>query len=252
MSKAALKPINGLPLFEGQAFMMTGSKNAESPDILKYQHDLKHRFSAQGAHALSDQNVLELLLFRALPKCNVTPVAERLLDAFGDLNGVLTSSSNALRNVRGVGAAVALDLKLIEATAHRMARARSLDQPVLSDWQALLDYCHTTMAHRNTEQARVLYLNSSNRLIEDEEQGDGTVDHAPIYPREIMKRALDLGATARILVHNHPTGDPTPSKSDIDMTHQIEDAAQTLGITLHDHLIIGKSRELSFRSEGLI
>jgi len=151
-----------------------------------------------------------------------------------------------------VGDAVVCELKIVEAAAHRLARSRVLRRQVISSWDALIAYCHTTMAHRETEQFRVLYLDRKNVLIADEEQARGTVDHVPVYPREVVKRALELNASALILVHNHPSGDPTPSDSDIAMTAKIIAAAEALGLTLHDHLVIGKSRELSFRAEGLI
>lgn len=147
---------------------------------------------------------------------------------------------------------VAQELKIVEAAAHRLARARVMQRPVISSWDAVLDYCHTTMAHRETEQFRVLYLDRKNILIADEEQARGTVDHVPVYPREVVKRALELNASALILVHNHPSGDPTPSDADITMTNQIRDAAEALDIQLHDHLIIGKSTELSFRGSGYL
>ena len=154
--------------------------------------------------------------------------------------------------VSGVNRATALDLKIVEAAAQRLSRARLLNNPTLSSWDALLDYCHTTMAHRDTEQFRILFLNLKNMLIADEPQAKGTVDHVPVYPREVVKRALELNASALILVHNHPSGDPTPSDSDIQMTTQIEQAARTLSIVVHDHLIIGQGREFSFRSEGYL
>jgi len=157
-----------------------------------------------------------------------------------------------LAEVDGIGEAVVQELKIIEAVAHRMARARVMHRAVLSSWDALLDYCHTAMAHRETEQFRVLYLDRKNVLIADEEQARGTVDHVPVYPREVVKRALEVNASALILVHNHPSGDPTPSESDIAMTAKVQEAAQALGIVLHDHLIIGKSRELSFRAQGYL
>ncbi|MGA1612805.1 MAG: JAB domain-containing protein, partial [Lutimaribacter sp.] len=150
------------------------------------------------------------------------------------------------------GPSVVCELKLVEAAAHRLARAQMLQRPVLAGCADLLAYCQTTMAHRETEQFRLLFLDRKNTLIADEAQANGTVDHVPVYPREVMKRALELNASALILVHNHPSGDPTPSDSDIAMTHQIDQAAQVLGIALHDHLIIGKSREISFRAEGLL
>jgi DNA repair protein RadC len=182
----------------------------------------------------------------------VKPLARLLLDTFGDFNRVITASPSRLQMVKGAGPAVVLELKLVEAAAQRMMRARVMQKPVLSSWDALLDYCHTTMSHRETEQFRVLFLDRKNVLIADEEQAKGTVDHVPVYPREIVKRALELNASALILVHNHPSGDPTPSDADLSMTHQVKDACETLGLTLHDHLIIGKSRELSFRSQGYL
>jgi len=175
-----------------------------------------------------------------------------LLDKFGDFNRVITAPPDRLTDIKGVGDAVVTDLKIVEAAAQRLARSKILKRHVISSWDAILDYCHTTMAHRETEQFRVLFLDRKNTLIADEEQARGTVDHVPVYPREIAKRALELNASALILVHNHPSGDPTPSQSDIDMTDQIQAACTALGLTLHDHLIIGKSRELSFRSEGYL
>jgi DNA repair protein RadC len=154
--------------------------------------------------------------------------------------------------VKGVGEAVVQELKIVEAAAQRLMRAKVMNRPVLSSWAALLDYCHTAMSHRETECFRVLYLDRKNVLIADEEQARGTVDHVPVYPREVVKRALELNASALILVHNHPSGDPTPSDADIAMTHQISEAAQVLGLTLHDHLIIGKSSEMSLRSAGYL
>ena len=205
-----------------------------------------------GAAAIPDYELLELVLFRAIPRRDVKPLARALMDRFGDFNRVITAPEPRLRDISGVGDAVIVELKVIEAAAHRMARSRVMRQHVLSGWDALLDYCHTTMAHRETEQFRVIYLDRKNVVIGDEEQGKGTVDHVPVYPREVAKRALELNASALLLVHNHPWGDPTPSQADIDMTQQIFAACSALGLTLHDHLIIGKSRELSFRSEGYL
>jgi len=183
--------------------------------------------------------------------CDIRRI-EALLDKFGDFNRVISAAPERLCEIKGVGDAVVLELKIVEAAAHRLARARVMQQQVLSGWEAVLDYCHTTMAHRETEHFRVLYLDRKNVLIADEEQAKGTIDHVPVYPREVVKRALELNASALILVHNHPSGDPTPSDEDINMTNQILDAALALSITLHDHLIIGKSRELSFKSEGYL
>lgn len=228
-------------------------KKAKVPSYLaNHRKRLRHRFLTGGAAAMPDYEILELTLFRCIPRQDVKPLARRLIDTFGDLNGVLSAPIARLEKVEGVGPAVALELKVMETVTHRMARARVMKRHVVSSWDALLDYCHTVLAHRDTEQFRVLFLDRKNVLIADEQQGEGTVDHVPVYPREVIKRALELNASALILVHNHPSGDPTPSDDDIDMTHQIAAAARSLGITLHDHLIIGRSKELSFKSQGLI
>ena len=213
---------------------------------------LRERFTEAGPTTLPDHEILELILFRALPRQDVKQLARELLNAFGDFNRVVTAPVDRLRQHTGLTKAVALEFKIIEAAAHRLARSKIMHRHVLSSWDALLDYCHTAMSHGETEQFRVLFLDLKNALIADEEQAKGTVDHVPVYPREVAKRALELNASAIILVHNHPSGDPTPSQSDINMTQQIQRACDALGLTLHDHLIIGKSRELSFRSEGLI
>ncbi|SMX24920.1 RadC family protein [Boseongicola aestuarii] len=241
-----------LPLFEGQELIVTGAKGQMPSYIANHRKRLRDRFTKAGTNALPDYELLELVLFRSLPRCDVKPVANRLLQTFGDFNRVLSVSTSRLTDVRGVGAAVASDLKLIEAAAHRMAQSRILQLPVLSSWDALLDYCRTAMAHLETEQFRVLFLNRKNVLIADEAQARGTVDHVPVYPREVIKRALELNASALILIHNHPSGDPTPSQSDREMTTQIESAARALGLTVHDHLIIGKSAEFSFKSAGYL
>jgi len=220
--------------------------------IADHRKRLRTRFRDGGAQAVPDYELLELVLFRAIPRRDVKPLAHSLLKRFGDFNRVLSAPPERLRDVNGVGEAVITELKVVEAAAHRLARARVMQRQVLSSWDALLDYCHTTMAHRETEQFRVLYLDRKNTLIADEEQAKGTVDHVPVYPREVAKRALELNASALILVHNHPSGDPTPSQSDISMTDQINAACQALGLVLHDHLIIGKSQELSFRSAGYL
>lgn len=220
--------------------------------IADHRARLRDRFMLGGAAAMPDYELLELILFRAVPRQDMKPVARRLLDRFGDFNRVLSADPTQLMQVEGVGQAIATELKIVEASAQRLARSRVMNRPVLTSWDALLDYCHTAMAHGAIEQFRVLYLDRKNVLIADDEQARGTVDHVPVYPREIVRRALDLNACAMILVHNHPSGDPTPSQADIDMTRQIIAATATMGITVHDHIIIGKSRELSFRGAGLL
>lgn len=243
-----------LPLFEvDEAVPEPIPKGGRLPSyIADHRKRLRQRFLSGGADALPDYELLELVLFRAIPRRDVKPLAHQLLDTFGDFNRVLSAPVARLSEVSGVGEAVITELKIIEAAAHRLARSRVLQRHVLSGWDVLVDYCHTTMAHRETEQFRVLYLDRKNVLIADEEQARGTVDHVPVYPREVVKRALEINASALILVHNHPSGDPTPSPSDIAMTQQVQEAAGVMGITLHDHLIVGKSRELSFRAEGYL
>jgi len=257
---------NALPLFAVESASpvlpstpLTGPPTPEAPGssaLPSYLRDhrkrLRERFLQGGAQAMPDYELLELLLFRAIPRQDVKPLARRLLDQFGDLAAVISAPPARLSRVDGVGEAVITELKLAEAMAARLSRARVMNRPVLSSWQALLDYCHTAMSHRETEHFRVLFLDRKNTLIADEELGRGTVDHVPVYPREVLRRALELNASALILVHNHPSGDPTPSPADIAMTEQIQTAAQALSITLHDHLIIGKSRESSFRTLGLL
>lgn len=227
-------------------------KGKQPSYIADHRKRLRDRFMTGGAAALPDYELLELVLFRAIPRQDVKPLARLLIDHFGDYNRVLSASPIQLAKVKGVGEAVIVELKIVEAAAQRLARARVMERHVMSGWDKLLDYCHTVMAHRDTEQFRILFLDRKNVLIADEEQARGTVDHVPVYPREVVKRALELNASALILVHNHPSGDPTPSQSDIAMTAQIDSAAQTLGLTVHDHIIIGKSREISFRAEGLL
>ena len=225
---------------------------AKLPSYLRdHRKRLRDRFLTGGPAAVPDYELLELVLFRAIPRQDVKPLARALIDHFGDFNGVLSASVTQIGQVPGAGPAVALELKIVEAAAHRLARARVMQRHVMSGWDALLTYCHTVMAHRDTEQFRILFLDTKNVLIADEEQAKGTLDHVPVYPREVVKRALELNAASMILVHNHPSGDPTPSQADIAVTRQISDAARTLGITVHDHLIIGKSCEISFRAQGL-
>lgn len=213
---------------------------------------LRERFLGSGADSLADYELLELVLFRAIPQRDVKPLAKQLLGEFGDFNGVISAPVARLAEITGIGPTVICELKVVEAAAHRLARARVLNKHALSSWDALLDYCKTTMAHRRTEQFRILFLDRKNMLIADEEQAKGTVDHVPVYPREVVKRALELDASAIILVHNHPSGDPTPSRADIDMTRQIERALKAVNITIHDHVIVGKEHDTSFRAGGLL
>jgi DNA repair protein RadC len=255
MGNASAFSEGALPLFDpAEGDEATGRALPERlPSYIRdHRQRLRARFVEGGPGAMPDYELLELVLFRAIPRQDVKPLARLLLDTFGDFNRVISAEPARLAAVRGIGEAVIVELKIVEAAAQRMARARVMNRPVLSSWDALLDYCHTAMAHRETEQFRILFLDRKNVLIADEEQAKGTVDHVPVYPREVVKRALELNASALILVHNHPSGDPTPSDADVSMTLQIQEAARVLGLVLHDHLIVGKSRELSFRAQGYL
>jgi DNA repair protein RadC len=225
---------------------------APPDDVQGHRARLRQRFLEAGPQGVADYEMLELVLFRAIPQRDVKPLAKRLIATFGDFNGALSAPPARLAEVQGVGPAVICELKIVEAAAHRLARARVINRPALSSWAALLDYCKTTMAHSATERFRVLFLDRKNVLIADEEQARGTVDHVPVYPREVVKRALELNASAIILVHNHPSGDPTPSSADIDMTRAVEQALRSVGIVLHDHVVVGRASDTSFRSQGLL
>jgi len=213
---------------------------------------LRHRFMNGGSDAMPDYELLELILFRAIPRRDVKPLAHKLIKEFGDFNGVISASAMRLASVKGVGDSAVQELKIVEAAAHRLMRSRIIGQEVLSSWDALIEYCTASMAHRKTEQFRILFLDKKNVLIADEAQQKGTVDHVPVYPREVAKRALELNASALILVHNHPSGDPSPSQADIDMTGRIAAALLALNITIHDHVIIGKNQTVSFHDLELL
>ncbi|TIN94750.1 MAG: JAB domain-containing protein [Mesorhizobium sp.] len=224
----------------------------EKPHYLGHRDRLRERFASAGPDALPDYELLELLLFRLIPRADTKPAAKALLARFGTLAEVLGAPVGLLQEVKGIGPTVALDLKIVAATAQRMARSEIHGREILSSWQQLLDYCRSAMAFEAREQFRILFLDKKNALIADEVQQTGTVDHTPVYPREVVKRALELSATAIILVHNHPSGDPTPSRADIEMTKQIIDTAKPLGISVHDHLIIGRKGYASMKGLLLI
>ena len=225
---------------------------AAQPHFHGHRDRLRARFRYQGAAALADYELLELALFRAVPRRDTKPLAKALLKRFGSLSEVLAAPPQRLKEVAGAGDAVVGELKLIKAFAERVAAEAVRKRPVLASWSALLEYCRATMAFEEREQFRILFLDKRNALIADEVQQTGTVDHTPVYPREVMRRALELSATAIILVHNHPSGDPTPSRADIQMTETIVEVGKPLGITIHDHLIIGRDGHASFRGLGLI
>jgi len=222
------------------------------PHYVGHRDRLRERFSATGAEAFADYELLEMLLFRLIPRTDTKPVAKALLARFGTLAEVLGAPANRLQEVKGIGPVVALDLKVIAAAAQRMARGEIKRREVLSSWSQVIDYCRAAMAFEQREQFRILFLDKKNALIADEVQQTGTVDHTPVYPREVVRRALELSSTALILVHNHPSGDPTPSRADIDMTRTIIETAKPLGISVHDHIIIGKSGHVSMKGVRLI
>lgn len=217
-----------------------------------HRERLRARFLTGGADAMPDYELLEMTLFAAIPRRDTKPLAKALLARFGSFAEVIAAPRARLLEVTGVGEAVANHLKIVEAAAQRLARTKVLGRAALSSWQALLDYCMAAMAREPKEQFRVLFLDRKNILIADEVQARGTIDHTPVYSREIVKRALELGATAIILVHNHPSGDPTPSRADIEMTRDIDKAAKALHIAVHDHLVIGRAGHASFKSLGLL
>ena len=225
---------------------------AAKPHYIGHRDRLRERFVTAGHGALPDYEMLELLLFRLIPRSDTKPVAKALLARFGTLAEVLGAPERLLCEVKGVGPAVALDLKIIAAAAHRMLRSDLKARQTLSSWAQVIDYCRAAMAFEEREQFRILFLDKKNALIADEVQQTGTVDHTPVYPREVVKRALDLSATAIVLVHNHPSGDPTPSRADIDMTKEIVEAGKRLGLTVHDHIIIGKKGHVSMKGLALI
>ena len=205
-----------------------------------------------GADSLPDYELLELILFPALPRRDTKPLAKALLKQFGSFAEVISADPQELQNVEGIGEAAIVALKTVQAASLRLALSEVMDRPVLTSWDKLMKYCRASMAYEKSEQFRILFLNKKNVLIADEIQQTGTVDHTPVYPREVMKRALELGATALIMVHNHPSGDPSPSKADIEMTKEVKEAGEKLGVVVHDHVIVSKSGNNSFKTLGLL
>ena len=238
-----------------------GSRETVAPHHAGHRERLRERARSAGLHHLPDYELLELFLFRSQPQGDVKPIAKALLARFGSLAAVLAASVEDLMTVRtedtkgrtrGVGMETALDLAALHEVARRVAREPTVKRPVISSWTALLAYVRVALQHEPREQFRVLYLDKKNQLILDEIQNRGTVDHAPVYPREVVRRGLEVSAAAMILVHNHPSGDPTPSRADIHMTRQIVEAARSLGLEVHDHLVVGREGVASFKQLGLM
>ena len=225
---------------------------AEAPHFHGHRERLRERFRSAGADALSDYELLEMVLFRALPRRDVKPLAKSLIAKFGSFAEAIHAPEMRLRETDGLGEAAITEIKLVAAAASRVARGKLRERMLLSSWASVIEYCRTAMAFAEKEQFRILFLDKRNQLIADEVQQVGTVDHTPVYPREVVKRALELSATAVILVHNHPSGDPTPSQADIQMTKSVIEVAKPLGIAVHDHIIVGKNGHASLKGLRLI
>jgi DNA repair protein RadC len=227
-------------------------KNLKKNHTTGHRERLRARFRKAGIDGLQDYELLELVLFRAIPRRDVKPLAKDLIAKFGGFAEVLAAPIDRLVEVKGVSKSVAEELKIVQAAAIKLTQERILKRPVITSWNDLLSYCRVAMADEKTELFRIMFLDKKNILIADEVQQRGTVDHTPVYPREVVKRALELGASAIILVHNHPSGDPTPSRADVEMTNQIIKAGAALNIRVHDHIIVGHKHHASFKSLGLI
>jgi DNA repair protein RadC len=224
----------------------------ETPHYLGHRERLRQRFLEAGSDAVADYELLELILFGAIPRRDLKPLAKELIETFGSFAEVIAAPRQRLGKIKGLGDVAIAELKVVHAAASRLARDQVKQRPVLSSWSHVLDYCRMAQAFADKEQFRVLFLDKRNKLIADEVQQVGTVDHTPVYPREVVKRALELSATALILVHNHPGGDPTPSRADIEMTRVIVEVAKPLGIAVHDHIIVGKEGHASLKGLKLI
>ncbi len=229
-----------------------GGAKVAGHDASGHRARLRKRLLEGGADALADHEVIEYLLMTAIPRRDTKPIARTLLQQFGTLAGVFNADPAALARHPGMGETSAAALRIVALAARRLARTQATTQPMLSSWQALIDYLTIDMAHLTVERVRVLYLDTKNRLIRDEHVTDGSIDEAAIHPREVIRRALDLGATAIIIVHNHPSGSPEPSRADIQITNRIAEAGRLLGITVHDHVIIGREGHVSLKAKGLI
>ena len=218
----------------------------------EHRERMRQRLLRAGPASLADYELLEMVLYIGLPRIDTKPLAKALLNRFGSFANVIAAPEKELVAVKGIGESAAATLKLVHAAALRLAHAEVKDAPVLNNWERLMDYLQAAIAREPVEQFRVLFLDTRNRLLADEAQARGTVNHTPVYPREVVRRALELGATALILAHNHPSGDPSPSRADLEMTQAIKEAASALEITVHDHVIVGNGKHLSFRREGFL
>jgi DNA repair protein RadC len=230
----------------------SGKDEKDKPHYLGHRHRLRDKLLKNGPDSLADYELLELLLALAIPRIDVKPLAKILLKEFASFAGVIAADPAQLRKVKGVGEGAIAGLKTVRAAALLMTKQELIDRPVIGNWQKLLDYCRITLAEEKIEQFHLLFLDHKNALIAHERQQTGTIDHAPVYPREVVKRALELEASAIIMVHNHPSGDPTPSKDDVAMTKAVAQAAEKLGILLHDHVVVGRKGHKSMRSLGLL
>lgn len=217
-----------------------------------HRQRLRSRFLASGGESMPDYELMEMVLFAAIPRGDAKPLAKRLLKRFGSFAEAIATPQEVLGEVQGMGEAAVTALKVVEAAAQRLGQETVMNLPVISSWDRLIEYCRMRLGRAEREHFRVLFLNRKNMLIADEEQQRGTIDHTPVYPREVVKRALQLGASAIIMLHNHPSGDPEPSRGDIDMTREIKETAERLGILLHDHVIVSKTGHRSFKSLGLL
>jgi DNA repair protein RadC len=232
--------------------MKSAEPAEEEPHYHGHRQRLRDRFLDAGSEALGEYELLELILYRAIPRRDVKPLAKELIKTFGSFSEVISAPVERLKKVNGLGDTAITELKVVQAAATRLLRGKVKDRAVLSSWSDVLDYCRSAMAFADKEEFRILFLDKRNHLIADERHQTGTVDHTPVYPREVVKRALELSATAVILVHNHPSGDPSPSRADVEMTRAIVEVAKPLGIAVHDHIVVGKQGHASLRERKLI
>jgi DNA repair protein RadC len=227
-------------------------KEEAAPHYWGHRERLRDRFRQYGSDSLPDYELMELILFRAIPRRDTKPLAKALISKFGGFAEAINASEERLGEVSGLGLAAITEIRIIRAAALRLMQGEVLNRPLMGSWDKVVKYCRAAMGFEMREEFRILFLDKRNRLLADEVQGRGTVDHTPVYVREVLKRALELSASAIILVHNHPSGDPTPSRADIEMTKEIIAAGDKLDIAVHDHLIVGRDGHISLRSAGLV